>query len=232
MAADPVGDLIFTLAIFAIVIIIAWAVIRHLTKGNILSEKRGFTQTLLHFYLDKTVPTIRIINDHGITALELGKRSRIRENSLVDSPEQKGWEIRSPSIPIISGSRMELGYITHPKGMTVGLVTNVKVIKSDEQGNKVMIDVFDRDEKGEKIEITGEDGKPTGTYKMHKEYDYIEANFEGTVGRLADLDDFNQAIEYVKSGNWVIPLIIGIFAGVFGFAPLFAWLMGMLSGGH
>lgn len=226
-----VEDLIFTIGILGIIVVAAWLVVRYATKGTMLSEKRSAVQTILKFYLGKTVPTIRVINDNGNVALELGKRARLRENSLIDSPDQKGWEIRSPAIPIISGKIMELGYITHPKGMTVDLVPKVKVIKADEYGNKLMVDVFTLDEKGEKIPILDDKEQPTGKYQMHKEYDYIEANFEGTVGRLGDLDDFNQAIEFIRSGSWVVPLVIGIFAGVFGFAPLFAWLMGML-GGH
>ena len=234
MAADPVGDLVVTIGILLVIVIAAWLVLRYATKGNPgLSEKRSSIQTLLKFYLGKTVPTIRITSDRGIVALELGKRARFRENSLIDSVDQKGWEIRSPAIPIISGNNMELGYLTHPKGMTVDLVPKVNVIKTDQEGNKLLVDVFTLDENGERIPVLDEKKEPIpGKFETHKEYDFIEANFEGTVGRLGDLDDFNQAIEFIRSGSWVVPLVIGIFAGVFGFAPLFAWLMGMLSGGH
>lgn len=168
---------------------------------DFLAEKRSAIKTLLKFYTGKTVPTVRITTDRGFLALELGKRSRLRDNSLVDSVDQKGWEINSPAIPIISGKNMELGYLTHPSGTTLSLKPEVKVQMVDQDGNQI-------------------------------EDKYIEASFEGTIGRLSDIDDFNQSIEFERSGSWVMPLIIGIVAGVFFFAPLFAWFMGFASGGH
>lgn len=166
---------------------------------NFLEEKRSALKTLLKFYTGQTVPTIRITTDRGIVALELGKRAFLRENSITDRVDQKGWEIQSPAIPIRSGKNMELGYICHPAGMTVGLKTDIKIIPVDENGVKI-------------------------------EDRIIEANFEGTVGRLSGLDDFNESIEYEKTGSWILPLLVGIVAGVFFFAPLFAWFMGFAGG--
>jgi len=54
---------------------------------------------------------------------------------------------------------------------------------------------------------------------------YIEASFCGTIGRGAEIDDFNQSIEREKEGNWMLPLIIGIIFGVVLFAPFFTFLM-------
>lgn len=165
---------------------------------SFLAEKRGTLKQVLSFYSTKTVPTIRITTTGTVTALELGKRARLRDNSLIDTLDSKGWDITSDPVPMMHGKNMELGYITHPAGCTVSLTPNIKIRMADEHGNP-------KDQ-------------------------YIEANFEGTIGKLADLDDFNESTEREQSRGWVLPLMVGIVAGVVFFAPLFAWLMGLAGG--
>lgn len=77
-----------------------------------------------------------------------------------------------------------------------------------------------------KITFADENGDPVPNK-------YIEASFCGTIGRGAEIDDFNQSIEREKEGNWMLPLIIGIIAGVVLFAPFFTLIMSLASGaGH
>lgn len=188
------------------------------TKQGVLSDKRGFFRQLFEFNRLPTVPTIRIVNRRGVTCLELGKRAKIRENSLKDSNDKKGWDIEGSPIPIIEGKNMELGYITHPAGCTVELRPVIKQIRADEGGNPVFIEVPEVDESG----------KETG--RTIKKPDYIEANFEGVIGNLSDLDDFNESTERETSRGWVLPLMVGLIIGVLFLAPLFAWLMRVASG--
>jgi len=166
---------------------------------SFLAEKRGTIKRIFSFYSTKTVPTIRITTNGTVTALELGKRARLRDNSLVDSLDSKGWDITSDPVPMIHGKNMELGYVTHPAGCTVSITPHIKIQMADENG-------------------------------IPREGRYIEANFEGTIGKLADLDDFNESTERETSRGWVLPLLVGIVAGVVFFAPLFAWLMGLAGG--
>lgn len=168
---------------------------------NFLLEKRGFIKNILSFYTSKTVPTIRIITKGDMIALELGKRARLRDNSVIDGLDKKGWDITSDPIPIISGKDMELGYVTHPSGCTVKIKPDIK------------------------CQVADENGKPI-------EGAYVTASFEGVIGTGSDLDDFNESTEREQSRGWILPLLIGIIAGVIFFAPLFAWLMSMASGHH
>lgn len=171
---------------------------------SFLEDKRGVVKRLFSFYSLPTVPTIRIVYRGDIPVLELGKRARVRDNSLCDAVDKKGWDISSSPIPFIQGKQMEMGFITHPSGCTVQLKPVVKVHAADPEGNPVV----------------GADG----------EYKYIEANFEGMIGTDSDLDDFNESTERVQSRGWVVPLLLGIIAGVVFFAPLFAWLMAFVAG--
>jgi hypothetical protein len=166
---------------------------------SLIREKRGLFKQLFIFYRSPTVPTVRMTTDRGIVCLELGKRARKRENSIVDSMDKHGWGIESEPILIKSGKETELGYMTHPAGCTVTIKPNVQITFADENGNPVA----DK---------------------------YIEASFCGTIGRGAEIDDFNQSIEREKEGNWMLPLIIGIIAGVVLFAPFFTFIMSLAAG--
>jgi hypothetical protein len=189
-----------------------------------LDDKRGVVKRLFSFYSLPTVPTIRIVYRGDVPVLELGKRARIRENSLCDDVDRKGWDIESSAIPIIQGKQMEMGYITHPAGCTVQLKPVVKVMAADESGDPIRTTVQKLDEKGEPV--LDAEGKPT----MIPGYKYIEANFEGVIGTDSDLDDFNESTERIQSRGWAVPLLVGIIAGVVFFAPLFAWLMAFVAG--
>jgi len=190
-----------------------------------LDDKRGVVKRLFSFYSLPTVPTIRIVYRGDLPVLELGKRARIRENSLCDDVDKKGWDIESSAIPIIHGKQMEMGYITHPAGCTVQLKPVVKVMAADENGEPIRTTVQKRDEKGELVL------DPEGNPVMITGYKYIEANFEGVIGTDSDLDDFNESTERIQSRGWAVPLLVGIIAGVVFFAPLFAWLMAFVAGG-
>ncbi|RPJ04314.1 MAG: hypothetical protein EHM36_10955 [Deltaproteobacteria bacterium] len=175
--------------------------------GSFFADKRGFIKNILSFYTLKTVPTIRLSKDG--TALEIGKRARLRENSLVDSLDGDAWDIQSRPVLMTHRKNAELGYILHPAGVTVEIKPTIKIVRADENGN--LIGQYDKD------------GNFVG-------YKYVDVNFEGTVGKLADLDDFNESTERETSRGWILPLIIGIGLGVMVFAPMFAWLMGMAGG--
>lgn len=191
--------------VVAIVIIfgIRWAYL-FLVKRPKLSDIRGMLTEMLRFSRAPTVPTIRIISRYGIAALELGRRARVRENSLYDSYDKKGWDITSEPTPIKAGNSIELGYITHPTGCTVALKPDIKIIRVDENG----------------LPILSESG----------EVRYIEASFEGVIGRAAELDDFDRSINYEKEGNWALPFVVGCIVGVILLSPVFAWLMTKVSG--
>lgn len=190
-----------------------------------LDDKRGVVKRLFSFYSLPTVPTIRIVYRGDVPVLELGKRARVRENSLCDDVDKKGWDISSSAIPIIQGKQMEMGYITHPAGCTVQIKPIVKVQAADENGEPIRTTVPKLDENGKPV--MDPDGNPV----MTSGYKYIEANFEGVIGTDSDLDDFNESTERIQSRGWAVPLLVGIIAGVVFFAPLFAWMMAFVSGG-
>jgi hypothetical protein len=168
---------------------------------NFLKEKRGFIQNLLGWYTSPTVPTIRFTAKAGVPCFELGKRARLRENSIVDSVSAQGWEIPEGCEPVLikSGDQAELGYLTHPAGVCLSIKPEVKLQAVDDEGNPV------KDK-------------------------WLLGSYCGTIGRYADIDDYNQSIEREKSGGWILPLIIGIILGVMIFAPLFALLMSLAGG--
>lgn len=171
--------------------------------ASILDEKRGALKTLFSFYSSPTVPTIRIINKQGMVAFELGKRARVRDNSLKDTIDRKGWDIQSTPVPMIHGKNMELGYITHPAGCTVNIKPEIKIIASDEFGNPV---------------------------KEGDGFKYIEASFEGVIGTQSDLDDFNESTERDQSRGWAVPFVIGVFSTLLFIGPIYAWLMSFAAG--
>lgn len=172
---------------------------------SILDEKRGLIKQLFAFYSSPTVPTIRIaMRGDNNPVIELGKRARVRENSIVDKIDRKGWDITSSPIPIIQGKQIEMGYITHPSGCTLNLKPVVKVQAAGTDGTPII--------------------NPDGSHK------YIEVNFEGVIGVHSDLDDFNESTEREQGREWVIPFLLGSIAGIVFFAPLFAWLMSMVAG--
>lgn len=193
--------------------------------ASFLDEKRGIIKQLFTFYTSPSVPTIRIVMNGKIPVFELGKRARLRDNSLADAVDRKGWDITSSPIPMIHGKKMELGYITHPTGCTLDFIPEVKVLAADDDGNPIRLTIPKRDENG--IPVTGPDGKiimeDTGEYK------YIQGNFEGTLGEGSDLDDFNESTQREQSRGWMVPFFIGIVAGVFFFAPMFAWMMSWVA---
>lgn len=190
--------------------------------SSILDEKRGLIKRACSFYTTKTVPTVRITFTGDIPVLELGKRCRIRENSLKDSMDKKGWDITSSPVPMIHGNNLEMGYITHPAGCTVQLIPKVKVMAADDNGDPVQV----------MVPKMGPDGKPEmkdDKPVMIPGFKYIEANFEGVIGTGSDTDDFNESTEREQSRGWLIPFIVGGVIGVFGFAPMFAWVMGWIA---
>jgi hypothetical protein len=170
--------------------------------------------------------------------LELGKRARLRGNSLVDGTDRKGWDIKGSPIPMIHGNQMEMGYITHPSGCTVNIKTNVKVIAADENGNPIKAGELIYDENNRpsdfwtKAGLTVTTDENTPAPLKYTETKYVDLNFEGTIGVDADLDDFNESSEREVSRGWVVPLLVGIVAGVVFFAPLFAWAMSFIAKGH
>jgi len=193
--------------------------------ASILDEKRGLVKQLFTFYTTRTVPTIRIAMRGNIAVLELGKRARLRENSLADGIDRKGWDITSSPIPMIHGKNMEMGYITHPAGCTVDLVPVVKVRAASENGEPVKIQIPTRNQDGTPVL------NPDGSIKMQEsdEYKYVVANFEGVVGTGSDLDDFNESTEREQSRGWIMPFVLGGVVGVFFFAPMFAWFMSWVA---
>lgn len=191
---------------------------------SLLDDKRGAVKRLFSFYSLLTVPTIRIVYRGNVPVLELGKRARVRENSLCDDVDKKGWDISSSAIPIIQGKQMEMGYITHPSGCTVQLKPVVKVMAADENGDPITTMIPKEDKDGKPV-IDAE-GKPV----MVPGFKYIEASFEGVIGTDSDLDDFNESTERIQGRGWAVPLLVGIIAGVVFFAPLFAWLMAFVAG--
>lgn len=193
---------------------------------SFLAEKRGIVKQLFTFYSSPTVPTIRIAMRGNFPVLELGKRARLRENSIIDGIDRKGWDILSSPVPMIQGKNIEMGYILHPSGCTVDLKPNVKVQAADEEGNPIIIQVPKTDENGKPV--LKEDGTP----EMVSGYRYVELNFEGVIGVHSDLDDFNESTEREQSRGWVLPLFVGIVAGVVFFAPMVAYLMSMAAGKH
>ena len=192
---------------------------------SILNEKRGLIKQLMSFYSAPTVPTVRIAMKGNLPVLELGKRARIRENSLADSIDRKGWDICSSPIPMIHGKTIEMGYITHPSGCTVDLKPVVRVRASDDQGNPIKLSVPKRNDDGTTAL------NPDGTTVMIETagYKYIEAAFEGVIGVQSDLDDFNESSEREQSRGWVVPFLVGSIIGIMFFAPLFAWLMSFVG---
>lgn len=220
---DPLTILII-LAVVAVVGYVAYRAYASFTRTTPLMEKRGIMKDLFNFNRLPTVPTIRVVSKGGLIALELGKRARLRENSLKDSMDKKGWDIEGSPIPIIEGKNIELGYITHPSGCTVELKPNVKIIKADDEGNAIIKMVPMVDETG--AEVKDKEGKPV----MVEKPEYIEIAFEGIIGTHSDLDDFNESTEREVSRGWVVPLLVGIIAGVVFFAPLFAYLMSWVAG--
>jgi len=200
----------------------AWAKMNQ--KGP-LQDSRGLIKQLFNFNRLPTVPTIRIVTRGDLVALELGKRARLRDNSLHDSQSSKGWDIKGAPIPIIDGKNIELGYVTHPAGVTVSLKPVIKQIRADEDGKPVYTMVPKVDENGNAV-LDSQNNQV-----MTPMPEYIEANFEGVIGIDSDLDDFNESTERETSRGWIVPLLVGILAGVLFFAPLFAWLMGFAAGG-
>ena len=232
MAASEVTIVEFdplTVAIAAVLLIVAGYVVlriyRSATKGKVTDDKRGMLKQLFDFNRLPTVPTLRIVPlGNGQVGIEVGKRARLRENSLKDSLDSKGWDIQGGPIPIIEGKSMELGYITHPAGCTLDFRPEVKIIKSDDEGNPVYELVPEVDEAGNTVYVS--EGQPKTTQKPV----YITGNYEGVIGTGSDLDDFNESTEREVSRNWIVPLLVGIIAGVIFFAPLFAWLMSFAAG--
>ena len=220
---DPL-TVIFYFILIVIAGYIALRVWRYLSRTTPLMEKRGIVKDIFRFNRLPTVPTIRIVSRGGLLALELGKRAKLGDNSLKDTMESKGWDIKSTPIPILDGKNMELGYVTHPSGVTLELRPIVKQIRADDDGRPVFVTVAEVDDEGK--EKLDENGKPVLIQKP----DYVEMAFEGVIGVGSDLDDFNESTEREISRGWVVPLLVGIIAGVVFFAPLFAWLMSWVAG--
>lgn len=221
---DPV-----TLIIMIVAVVVAGYVLLKLygvaTRKTNLSEKRNLFKSLFDFNRLPTVPTLRVVNRGGLTCLELGKRAKLRENSLKDTMDSKGWDITSSPVPLLEGNQVEMGYITHPAGCTVEMKPVIKQIRADQEGKPVYLEVPEVDAAGKTI--LDESGNP----KMIKKPDYIELNFEGIIGLQSDLDDFNESTEREVSRQWVLPFIVGIILGVIIFSPLFAWGLSMIAGG-
>lgn len=180
---------------------------------SFLDEKRGLVKQLFTFYTQPTVPTIRITMKGNQPVLELGKRARIRENSLCDGIDRKGWDIEGSPVPMIQGKQMEMGYILHPCGATVEFKPNIKVIAADTNGNPI--------QEGETVY----DADNNPTEKKYEKTKYVDLNFEGVIGVDSDLDDFNESTEQERSRGWIVPFFVGTVAGVFFFAPMFAWFI-------
>lgn len=195
------------------------------TKKPNLNDIRGTIDSLLQFTRAPSVPTVRILTRNGQAHLELGRRARLRDNSLYDSYDKKGWDVTSIPTVIKSGRQQELGYITHPAGVTLSFESDVKIIAVDKFGHRkekgqIMYDqdgspVFDEDKEGNK------------TLRTYPEtvYTPITLSFEGTSGTNSGLDDMNESIGYQREGGWILPFIVGGILGVVVFAPFTAWLM-------
>jgi hypothetical protein len=211
-------DLLVLILWIVVLVVIGW-VIYSILKNKNLGDVRGSTTRLLRFVRARSVPTIRIVYIQGLAVLELGRRARLRENSLYDNYDKKGWDITSPAIPIKTGKTTELGFLTHPSGCTLSLVPDVKIIMTDEWGHAMKAGevVYDRYN-----QLTSE---------VYKETKYIQASFEGTIGQGSELDDFDRSIGYEKEGGWLLPLVVGVIIGVVFLSPIFAWLMAK-AGGH
>jgi hypothetical protein len=203
---DPITLLIVLVVIAVGIYAVLWIWGKLNPKSNLL-EKRGLMKSMFDFNRLPTVPTIRIVSKGGLVCLELGKRARLRENSLKDNIDDKGWDIESTPIPIIEGKQIELGYLTHPAGCTLDLKPFVKIQRADDDGNPVYTLVPSVDENGK--EILNAEGKPV----LIKKPEYIEASFEGVIGVHSDLDDFNESTEREISKAWMLPLLVGIIVG-------------------
>lgn len=220
---DPITLLLVLVVIVVAIYAALWIWGKLNPKSNLL-EKRGLMKQMFDFNRLPTVPTIRIVSKGGLVCLELGKRARLRENSLKDTIDNKGWDIRSNPIPIIEGKNIELGYLTHPAGCTLDLKPVVKIQRADDDGNPVYTLLPSVDENGK--ELLDANNKPI----LIKVPEYIEAAFEGIIGVQSDLDDFNESTEREISKAWMLPLLVGIIAGVVFFAPLIAYVMTWIAG--
>ena len=221
VSIDPL-TIVILLIILAVVAYICWYVWRKINKSSPLDEKRGMLLKMFAFSRNPTVPTIRIAMRGDMPIIEIGKRATLRENSLCDRMDTKGWDITSSPILIKQGDDIQAGYLTHPAGCTLPLKINLKVIKADEYGKPIYEEVASVNENGAAII---KDGIPVTTKKPA----YVEANFEGVIGTLSDLDDFNESSPREVSRNWIMPFIVGCIAGVIFLAPLFAWGMSLAS---
>jgi len=219
---DPI-TLLVVLVVIAVAIYAALWIWGKLNPKSNLLEKRGLMKSIFDFNRLPTVPTIRIVSKGNLVCLELGKRARLRENSLKDNIDDKGWDIQSTPIPIIEGKNIELGYLTHPAGCTLEIKPVIKIIRADDDGNPVYTLVPSVDDNGK--EILNAEGKPV----LIKKPEYIEASFEGVIGVQSDLDDFNESTEREISKAWVLPLLVGIIVGVIFFAPLIAYVMSYIA---
>jgi hypothetical protein len=192
--------------------------------ASYFDEKRGLVKRAFTFYRAPSVPTIRIAMKGNTPVLELGKRARLRDNSLHEGIERKTWDITSSPIPMIHGKQMEMGYLTHPSGCTLDLVPKVKVRAADDNGDPIKLMIPKLKEDG-----TPELKEDGSALMVDAGYKYIEANFEGTLGAYSDLDDFNESTPREQTRGWLMPFIVGGVAGVFFFAPMFAWFMSFVA---
>lgn len=195
------------------------------SKKTNLDDIRGTVDSLLQFTRAPSVPTVRIMTRDGQAHLELGRRARLRDNSLYDSYDKKGWDITSLPTMIKSGRQEELGYITHPKGVTLSFETDVNIIAVDKFGHKKQKGepVYDQD--GNLIFDEDKDGLKTMRTYPATIYAPVNLSFEGTSGTNSGLDDMNESIGYQREGGWILPFIVGGIVGVVVFAPLTAWVM-------
>ena len=216
-------DLFLLLGIIA-VIGAGIAYLYYSSKKPSTADIRGTFDNLIQFTRAPTVPTLRIISRKGQASFELGRRARIRGNSLYDRYDKKGWDITSAPTVFKIGRQMEEGYVVHPAGVTLAVNPTVKIIAVDQFGHEMKAGQPIYDQTGQ----LRYDNDKLLTYE--KTIYAPELAYEGTVGTGAGLDDFNDSTAYERSGGWITPFIIGLFMGVMFLSPIFAWLMAMASG--
>lgn len=219
------------ITVLIIIAVIALAVLWYLVQSRKfnLGDIRGSIDSLLQFTRAPTVPTIRITTRNGPAHFELGRRARMRGNSLYDSYDKKTYDVTSDPTLIRVGRSAELGYITHPAGVTLSIESDVKIIKVDKFGHEMKKGSRIYDDNNRPL-LKSENGEVVYQTYDQTFYAPIKASFEGTAGTLSGIDDQNESMAYQREGGWVTPFIVGLIVGVIFLSPVFAWLMSMASG--
>lgn len=140
------------------------------------------------------VPVVRFAN--GAKTIEFMGHLAKRENSLIDSWNQRGYEIVSGPVEIIINGKKEIGYAVDEAGITINFHRNIEFIPAKPLNPDNPKTFFEVDQ----LLIP-----KSGT---------ISYNWEGIIGRCATLDDIADGLDLGKSmKNIVIGILIGLPLG-------------------